>query len=201
MRIKMLVGVLMLMFLCGTASAELVQWTTGNGGNGHWYEVILTDDISWTNADAAANGFFDGSGYLATSTSAGENAFIVGIIDDAATVNGTSFTPREALWLGGYNTVGDRNAWGNWVTGETWDYTNWKPGEPNDLGYLAMQMVFDGASGGEEGDWRTRPDDGDDVSVGYIVEYDVNPVPIPGAVFLLGSGLVGIVGIRKKPKK
>jgi len=27
---------------------------------------------------------------------------------------------------------------------------------------------------------------------------DVAPVPIPGAIWLLGSGLIGMVGMRKK---
>jgi len=29
---------------------------------------------------------------------------------------------------------------------------------------------------------------------------NINPIPIPGAVWLLGSGLIGIVGIRRKFK-
>jgi hypothetical protein len=32
-------------------------------------------------------------------------------------------------------------------------------------------------------------------------EATVNPVPIPGAVWLLGSGLAGLVGLRKKTRK
>jgi hypothetical protein len=35
----------------------------------------------------------------------------------------------------------------------------------------------------------------------YIGSYLVRPVPIPGAVWLLGSGLVGLLGLRKKFKK
>ncbi len=33
---------------------------------------------------------------------------------------------------------------------------------------------------------------------GYPCEDAYNPVPIPGAIFLLGSGLIGIIGIRRK---
>ena len=32
-------------------------------------------------------------------------------------------------------------------------------------------------------------------------DFNVSPVPIPGAAWLLGSGLIGLVGIRKKFKK
>jgi len=36
----------------------------------------------------------------------------------------------------------------------------------------------------------------------YLNEIDFygNPVPIPGAIWLLGSGLIGIIGIRRKFK-
>jgi len=33
------------------------------------------------------------------------------------------------------------------------------------------------------------------------LEIEVNPVPIPSAVWLLGSGLIGLVGIRRRVKK
>ena len=34
--------------------------------------------------------------------------------------------------------------------------------------------------------------------VGFTVVRNVNSVPMPGAVWLLGSGLLGLVGIRRK---
>jgi hypothetical protein len=34
----------------------------------------------------------------------------------------------------------------------------------------------------------------------YLDDISVNPVPIPGAVWLLGSGLVGLAGLRRKFK-
>ena len=35
----------------------------------------------------------------------------------------------------------------------------------------------------------------------YVINISSTPVPIPGAIWLLGSGLIGIVGIRRKLKK
>ena len=35
----------------------------------------------------------------------------------------------------------------------------------------------------------------------YWIDLQFAPVPIPGAVWLLGSGLIGIVGVRKKFKR
>ena len=37
-------------------------------------------------------------------------------------------------------------------------------------------------------------------SKGYIIERDTNPVPLPGAVWLLGSGLLGLAGWRRLKK-
>ena len=36
---------------------------------------------------------------------------------------------------------------------------------------------------------------------GFTVGANVNPVPIPGAVWLLGSGLIGLIGLRRKFRK
>jgi hypothetical protein len=49
--------------------------------------------------------------------------------------------------------------------------------------------------------------DGTDVGIRVIMEdqghnYDrIDPVPVPGAVWLLGSGLIGLFGLRRKFKK
>jgi len=40
--------------------------------------------------------------------------------------------------------------------------------------------------------------DGNDPVVGYFVEYEGTAIPIPSAVWLLGSGLIGIVGMRRR---
>ena len=37
---------------------------------------------------------------------------------------------NESLWIGGYRV--NENDW-QWVTGERWDYTNWREGEPNNI--------------------------------------------------------------------
>ena len=44
-------------------------------------------------------------------------------------------------------------------------------------------------------------DDSTDPYLGAWVYTTETPVPIPGAVWLLGSGLIGIVGVRRKFKK
>jgi hypothetical protein len=36
---------------------------------------------------------------------------------------------------------------------------------------------------------------------GYDLNFRVTPVPVPAAVWLLGSGLIGLIGIRRRSKK
>ena len=61
--------------LFSATAQSWVRWT-GDGGNGHWYLVMRTPQlVSWDSARSFATN--DG-GYLATITSAAENAFVVG---------------------------------------------------------------------------------------------------------------------------
>jgi hypothetical protein len=61
-------------------------------------------------------------GHLATPTSAPENALVTGLPIDPATL--------PDVWLGG--TDADEEGTWVWITGEPWDYENWRTGEPND---------------------------------------------------------------------
>jgi hypothetical protein len=64
--------------------------------------------------------------------------------------------------------------------------------------------VFDGLA--LSGLWQLtifdheEPFDGNDLTV-YRIFGEGNQIPIPGAVWLLGSGLIGLIGLRKKFKK
>lgn len=49
----------------------------------------------------------------------------------------------------------------------------------------------------ENGAWVAR----DDTNLPVKIQGNVSGVPIPGAIWLLGSGLVGLVGLRKKSKQ
>ena len=63
---------------CFCAPSEWVQWDVSSGGNGHWYKPVPGfPGITWTltNELAQAEG-----GYLATITSAAENAFVFSLV-------------------------------------------------------------------------------------------------------------------------
>ena len=79
---------------------------------------------------------------------------------------------------------------------------NWGGSEPNNDGYAYMNIgtLFAGISLGkwvdDSGD-QGVPDSSDPV-VGYFVECEA--VPIPGAIWLLGSGLLGLVVAKRRKK-
>ena len=147
--------------------------------NEHNYWIIEVPSISWDNAQAAA---IAAGGYLATITDGDEQTFIETILPATG-----------ELWLGGYQTEpsSDPNANWAWITGETWNYTNWNSGEPNDnYGYASeesLAILCDLEKWNDEGSLNNIS--------GYIIE---SPVPIPPALILLGSGLLILARFRRK---
>jgi len=115
-----LVVFLLVMLVTASAYAQVF-----NPANGHYYELVTLVDISmtWSEArDAAAAMTFNGMpGHLATVTSASEDSFIV------STWPGIGSSTR--VWIGGTDAAIEGN-W-QWITSESWSYTNWGGGEPS----------------------------------------------------------------------
>lgn len=81
--------------------------------NGHSYQRFDTV-MDWT----AAKSFCEVKGsHLATITTSAENDFVT-----------ANFLPNY-VWLGG-SDASSEGTW-TWITGETWSYSNWGSGEPN----------------------------------------------------------------------
>lgn len=81
------------------------------------------------------------------------------------------------------------------MTGEPWSYTNWASGEPNNYNpYLPGNQDFLEFMGRGLNNMASTWNDCDYIlpMKGYVIEYDV--VPVPGTVWLLGSGLLGLAG-------
>ncbi len=181
---------LFLLALAASAGAQPVQWTSGPGANGHWYQAVHTPGgISWTDAEAAAASILPG-GHLATITSSAENAFVFGLIDDPSFWYADTYGTKLGPWLGGTDAAVE-GQW-QWVTGEAWGYTHWAQGEPNQFqgnneDYLQFSDYW--------ADPTPRDSTWNDLAVasgegvrGYVVESSAPP-PVPA---LSGAGLVAM---------
>lgn len=183
------------------ASAAPVQWTIADGGNDHWYEIIQDPQLpymTWTQAKSAAESasYLGMQGHLATLTSQGENDFV----GNTTFLGDSVGLYSDNVWIGGYQTSNDDEPAGNWawVTGETWSWTNWYTNEPNGGDYLRLGADIFGSLGFWFDQVNTPSTAGSAVAV-YIVEYEPSQtVPVPGAVWLLGTGLFGLFRIRGK---
>ena len=101
--------------------------------DGHMY-ALFDNEMSWDFAKILCK---DLGGHLATVTSAQENALIKELV---------AYGQYDAYWLGASNVVsGSFKTTGEpfkWVTGETFEYSNWKSGEPSQSGEKASLEHF-----------------------------------------------------------
>jgi len=167
-----LVSVLLFAFLLIGCKKEDTKkcWT-----NGHCYEAIL-DQVTWYEAKAACENL---GGYLVTITSAQENEFVFNLVkDNNAFWYLDAFDNGLGPWIGGYQEDGAQEPDGGWrwVTNESFSYTNWETGQPDNVHGAALNQnclrFF--KKGGLIGDhW----DDSEGINpvehrLGYICEYE-----------------------------
>jgi len=106
-----------------------------NPDNGHYYYLIsISPGHTWHQCRDSALAL---NGYLASVTSQSEADFLYGIIVPYSVM---------ACYLGGTDEIND-GTW-EWVSGETFSFTNWRPGEPNSSNeyedYIAFSIEQDG---------------------------------------------------------
>jgi len=121
----------------------ITGFTNQQNYNGHSY-YRSTGSAFWTTARANCLAM---GGHLVTITSSGEQSFIFG--------------RWPSGWIGLTDEVSE-GTW-RWVTGETYSYTNWNSGEPNNAGNEDyVQFVSNGR-------WNDLPNN---VSLPYVLEFE-----------------------------
>jgi hypothetical protein len=156
------------------------------------YKLVPLPGATWD--EARTHMQTNSPGYwLATITSGAENTTITNLLSPGT------------YWIGGFqNPSNEQNAGDGWTwvnnEGLFYDndapvsgaYNNWKPGEPNDNytdGSEQHLILRDDGLWNDEGGPNIAKVDG------YIAE-----IPIPGAVWMLASGLIGLVFLRRRTK-
>ena len=163
-----------------------VQWRIEDGGNGHWYQLVVSaSTVTWNEANAGAQ---SEGGYLATTTSGAENQWIYDTfnLDDYAsyweTASGTG-PALGAIWRG------ELAGYWEWNTGETWDYENWRNGQdqpnPPDADWGMSYSTLAGVPT-PSNLWQHVPVDGGIVHVSYVIEFTTLPGSALGACCLDG---------------
>jgi hypothetical protein len=168
-RTGILFGFAFVLLNCEPTSAQLLQWPIAQGGNGHFYEVVSAPaGVTWGDASLGAT---NRGGYLATITSAAENAFVFNLATQDAPVWYSGYGP----WLGGFQPAGSAEPGGGWrwVTGEPFTYKNWTPGQPNNNGN-EDRLQF-GGQADRSSTWNDISQTNIKFTLGYVVEYDLHP--------------------------
>ena len=172
--------------------------------DGHIYELTLSTG-SWSAEESAAETM---GGHLVSITSQGEQSFI-----ESTFLAATSPVANYPLWIGLTDQPNhDSKSYTTWTTGEAVTYTNFYPGEPNNLqsdeDYIALNWEYSFGDTTTKGQWDDLPLNGSTASYNstnaralgpYYGIVEIGAVPEPGTTWMLATGAcIGLGMIVRK---
>jgi hypothetical protein len=114
------------LFAASTAQAQqAVQWRVEDGGNGHWYQLLVNQQTTFWEAASAAT---QRGGHLVTVSTDAENAFVRQISLGHFVHFGAYQDPAVSGWA-------EPAAGWTWITGEPWRWSGWCPGQPDNANW------------------------------------------------------------------
>ena len=146
-----------------SAQAAVLDFATYNGNT-----YYLLSQQTWGSAEAEANSL---GGHLVTINDAAENAWVT-----------SQWSAGRHLWIG-LNDIATEGTY-VWSSGEAVTYTNFAPGEPNNLGDEDVVHIW-----ASNTTWNDHQVTLDGVVHGVA---EVAGVPAPGTAAILGLGLIGL---------
>lgn len=210
-----LLGALALQLTATTLQAAPIQWTVGAGGNDHWYDYVpaisIFEPVGFAAARAAALGssHLGQQGYLATITSAQEQAFVQSSFPFLVGFGATGYA-----WLGGSDAAVE-GEW-RWLdgpeAGQLLTYSNWLLDQPvnapgfEDHDLMALHINASVAGQPVTYGWASlTPASG---AFGYLIEYggsttdpeDPNPVPEPSGALMAATALL-LAGLQRRRRR
>lgn len=206
----------------GFAGSQPLNWAVEIGGATDAVEISTADAMIRYNLDAdidtAKGAWFDGHQGWAHNTDYG---LLKSTVDSKITITPSSVNnqfsnfgitifsgmdvgstyDRHTAWNGGLSYAYDQN-------GVIYNYTTTKtdsnPSLTQGLDYLThsetgaisfvarANQVYTIALGGNQGQGMFGPHDG------YVLNIQASPVPIPASIWMLGSGLMGLIGFGRR---
>ena len=159
---------------------------TGNALTFNNHDYFMIEGVyTWEQS----NNYLPEGYHLATVTSIEEHNFIV------------NFLLKGRLgeyWLGAYQDQGtDPMSGWHWVTDEPWSFHNWASGEGNEWNGTLEDHLGMWSNYG----WQWNDEHGSSNIKGFIAESAPIPTPEPSTLFLLGTGLFGLLGVGRKSLK
>ena len=155
------------------AHGSTISGAIVNPANGHLYYLLSNNKWTGSEAEAVTLG-----GHLVTLNDANENAWV------NSTFSNFGGTPRR-LWFG-FNDIASEGDW-VWASGEAVSYTNWWPGQPDNVNNEDYAYM------GQNGGWG---DGQNGLWAGYNLYGVVEVIPEPATLGLLMMG--GLVLLRRK---